>query len=1090
MMEGEGKAVVQPPGLLRLTDARLNKAGEVEKRYGDARTSAATDTGNPQHLLVHRQALVQSGPVGSFVYDPLSDAWNAPNIAAPRPGRITTDPAARGNGSYGAAEIAYSEDHDLACMAFEDVSEARVRVVFWQASTGARLAERRVEGASMNRRPRVVFFNGVFVLFAMEASANNIYVATYSPAAADYAFAPGDPVVTTVATIRAFDVHVYDSASTACYLAVALGSNGWVCAQVSSSGDAGSSVTANTGRDLTAIAVHHNANESKVYILYPDTATSPDQLSLDVLADDMLSSPTKTKVLDYADVTTGLGRRCTLEVLDYSTGSLFCAVSHGSMNGGKLGGIDHISVSAAGAPNSDQGFEPNLILATKAFRDTFGRVVLGVGRQLFWDPSASGVGDDEPLPAAWLVTPCSYTTTEATDGQEQGGDPETVYGLAPLARFGHDRWSDDYAYEDYVGRVSMVGSVAWGPYNVEVAANPGGEGTTAPYSKILAHGYQFGLDLFRFEANPVPGKVAHVEGATLVPFGLLASFDGSRLVEANVPFVPPPIRWGGSFTIPALSTTDYTFASSYTTALGEYVVARMRYRYLFRWTDSEGNVHRSAISEPAEFTFDIPAEDSSTGGREVPGLSGGQPNFVVPLPSFTSLNGEGGVRLQVELYRDSPHYYHYDESTTPDTLVDDSDNRGDDFVLVGISEIAAVTGYPNLGGVRDPSGTPNTFPGAGARAPYDDGGELASEPPPAALDVVAASSRVFLIDAEDRLAVWYSKPLVDGLAPEFNATLKLRVSAEGGDLVALAALDDKLVCFKRGAIYVTHVLGGPDASGNGTQLLAPRRVSSDTGCVNVASIAEGPFGVAFEADRGIMLLDRGMNLRFIGDAVRDTLDDVGGDFGKLTIVDATVMPSEHEVRFSTREEVFLSDPPRYSRICLVWNYLRDAWSVTDNVSAVDAVEWRGLHTRLDGSSGRARYDTPGVYAAAAGLSRPLLDIETPWLQLDGIQGYQRVYNVLILGEHLSGDVRVEVAYNHTDSWVESHDFLEATISAVWPMQIKIKPQRQKCQAIKLRIREVIVSAPSTGKGFVLKGIRLDVGAKRGGYKHVGTTMRG
>src|SRR5690606_12312011 len=101
------------------------------------------------------------------------------------------------------------------------------------------------------------------------------------------------------------------------------------------------------------------------------------------------------------------------------------------------------------------------------------------------------------------------------------------------------------------------------------------------------------------------------------------------------------------------------------------------------------------------------------------------------------------------------------------------------------------------------------------RVLYTESGELPAEPLPPLLDICSTQQRLFGLDAEDRLRVWYSKPFTKALAPEWNAALTIRCAVEGGDLVALEVMSDQLILFKQSRIYITPVLSGPNALGSG-----------------------------------------------------------------------------------------------------------------------------------------------------------------------------------------------------------------------------------------------------------------------------------
>ena len=102
-------------------------------------------------------------------------------------------------------------------------------------------------------------------------------------------------------------------------------------------------------------------------------------------------------------------------------------------------------------------------------------------------------------------------------------------------------------------------------------------------------------------------------------------------------------------------------------------------------------------------------------------------------------------------------------------------------------------------------------------------------------------------------------------------------------------MDEKTLVFSEDNVYIL-----PNAnitsSGNGS-FPPPQLLSSDTGCVNRRSIVQGPFGAIFQGKRGFYQVDRGLNLRYVGGPVEDTLL---GD----TLNSAVLVPSDLVVRFT------------------------------------------------------------------------------------------------------------------------------------------------------------------------------------------------
>ena len=68
-------------------------------------------------------------------------------------------------------------------------------------------------------------------------------------------------------------------------------------------------------------------------------------------------------------------------------------------------------------------------------------------------------------------------------------------------------------------------------------------------------------------------------------------------------------------------------------------------------------------------------------------------------------------------------------------------------------------------------------------------------------------------------------------------------------------MDDKLIIFKKDAIY--YITGtGPDNTGANGTFSDATFITSTVGCANPSSIVLMPNGIMFQSDKGIWLLDR------------------------------------------------------------------------------------------------------------------------------------------------------------------------------------------------------------------------------------------
>src|SRR5207244_3711506 len=114
--------------------------------------------------------------------------------------------------------------------------------------------------------------------------------------------------------------------------------------------------------------------------------------------------------------------------------------------------------------------------------------------------------------------------------------------------------------------------------------------------------------------------------------------------------------------------------------------------------------------------------------------------------------------------------------------------------------------------------------------------------------------RMWLVNADFRTELWFSKHIRPGHQPEFVAEFAIDFDDEFGDITGIAQLDDKLVVFKRNAIYL--VAGdGPEDNGSGS-LHSTARVGLDVGAIVGPPTLSTGEEVFFVSDRGIFSIDR------------------------------------------------------------------------------------------------------------------------------------------------------------------------------------------------------------------------------------------
>lgn len=357
---------------------------------------------------------------------------------------------------------------------------------------------------------------------------------------------------------------------------------------------------------------------------------------------------------------------------------------------------------------------------------------------------------------------------------------------------------------------------------------------------------------------------------------------------------------------------------------------------------------------------------------------------------------------------------------------------------------------------------------------YINGGELEAVHPEGARIPLVVDGRVWLGGFWRRSRVQYSKPIAPGtaseiaVAPEFNEGFSMTI--EGDDEVTgLASLDRALVIFTKSAVYLNTGEGPNDDGSNPNGFSGPQRVSSDAGCIEARSVASYPEGVLFQSKAGIYQLDRGHTVRFIGDAVRDTLASYP------IITSAVVVASASQVRWTIQNTA--GDEGRV----LIYDYRADAWMTWAIKSASDTEvvpQAAALHEDvyyLAGADG-SLWKEDSAATVDAGGTEIQWRVRTGWFQGGQHGGYHRLRSVYVLGER-RGNTNVTVTistnfhpdpggFDQTFTWSDA--FLQ-TLPRLPDLALRLKLQSQKANA-----HQFTITGSGTGAGLRLSGLRFDV----------------
>jgi hypothetical protein len=365
---------------------------------------------------------------------------------------------------------------------------------------------------------------------------------------------------------------------------------------------------------------------------------------------------------------------------------------------------------------------------------------------------------------------------------------------------------------------------------------------------------------------------------------------------------------------------------------------------------------------------------------------------------------------------------------------------------------------------------------------YTTGGIMPNTPPPAATLSHVFQNRLWLAGTEGDV-VYYSKEFLDGDGVAFTLTNQLLINETAVPNTAISDLDNYFVIFKEYSTYVVSGPGPDDTGGNGSFSL-PQVISGEIGCVNPRSIAKTPEGVMFLSGKGIYLLTRALGFEYIGAPVEN--------FNNYTFTGTTIVSDLNQARFTTLQGT-----------TLVYDWYFRKWYTFTNQQADSSKIWQNQFTILN-TNGVVRVEKEGIYSDNLAVINT--SIQTGWFSFANIQGFQRVYSIIFLGQFVGNHIlQVSSFYNFQNSPFEivqitpqnviigdiygnngvygTNAVYGGLINGANVYQFEYKPAQQKCESIQLLIQDVFLNNTASG-GFILTAMTFTVGLKNGQYKTI------
>lgn len=583
-----------------------------------------------------------------------------------------------------------------------------------------------------------------------------------------------------------------------------------------------------------------------------------------------------------------------------------------------------------------------------------------------------------------------------------------------------------YAKSQVLPTVTIADDSFSVPYLVADFLTTVNKGTDLPAGTPVNSIYtQYGVNLATFTINSSNQYSSEIAGALHLTGGQLWEYDSVLPVEHGFHVYPENV----------VVTTD---------ASGGLITAQTYfYSFTYEWTDNKGMLHRSAPS--------IPTKIVTTGSTSTNTIN-------VPTLRLTYKTGDNPVRIVGYRWSTAQQVYYQFTSVTDPYL---NDTTADSIEIEDTLADSAILGNAIL---------------------YTTGGVVENTAAPPSVASTLFDNRLWLIDAENRNLLWYSKQVIQNAPVEMSDLLTLYVAptsgAQGstGDMYAISAMDDKMLIFKKNAVYYING-NGPDNTGSNSTYSAPVFITSTVGTDNPDSVVMTPIGTMFQSDKGIWLLKRDLSTVYIGDRVEA--------YNDLRVKSADTIPGTNQVRFVTE-----------NNITLMYDYYQNQWATHSNISAISACLYQGMHTYLN-SYGQVFQEEAGRYTD--GSTPVLMSLTTSWINVAGLQGYERFYFANLLGTyHTPFKLNMQIAYDYNASSSQATLITPDNYSAPWGgealwgsggnwggpgnvFSARFFPTKQKCEAFQVTISEVYDASlgVAPGEGLSLSGLALVVGVKKG-----------
>lgn len=508
-------------------------------------------------------------------------------------------------------------------------------------------------------------------------------------------------------------------------------------------------------------------------------------------------------------------------------------------------------------------------------------------------------------------------------------------------------------------------------------------------------------------SQPAASPAATAGENLFLPGGSVKEYDGTTLAEAGFHVIP-------EYPTPTVAAGGY----------GAGTAGSVGVIICWKYTDNRGQVRHSAPSQ---------AQFATTTGA----------NGITTISCQTCRLSERATQVTIEVYL---------------TAV-----NGSVFYLVGqvgndqtADTVTFTTGATLAGGA-------GPILAQQQAQLYTTDGTLAHGPLPPARLMAAWRGRIFMAGTEDNTDLWVSDEWFAGEGIYFSSANVISMEKEGGPITALSEMDDRLIIFKRSALYEL-VGGGPSPSGDGN-FDQPARITATVGTIVPESVVKTPQGLMFQSLRGFYLLPIGGGLPIRLRAPETQVEN-------NTVTGAAVIENLEQVRFMAGNGALVYhfgvlDEQGVGR----WTTQSAFFNV------VDCAVFGGKFCYLT-SAGVVNEESSGWDDNGSAITA---QVRFAWLSPGGLFGDVRLWSMMPTIDVFTGftlNLACEV-----DFIVGAVQSPSLVIAATGSPSLELKPARQDAESYRFTISET-----STTQGFRLSGITLELGSE-GALKRTATTAR-